>query len=124
MTLPRGGALPRGVPRGDEDSAEGCQSSAEGCRTLPRGGGVFCLHRVGVCVRTCVREAGGLAEMSLVVLETVRLRSLQAFRPYELFSKTLTKTFVGVDRSIELSGLVTQLDGWLLGVNQPSGPTT
>ena len=49
--VPRGGALPRGVPAGDQDSAEGC-------RTLPRGGGVFCLHRVGVCVRTCVREAG------------------------------------------------------------------
>jgi hypothetical protein len=30
------------------------------------------------------------------LLETVRVRSLQAFRPYELFSKTLTTTFVGV----------------------------
>jgi hypothetical protein len=55
-------------------------------------------------------------------LETARIRSLQAFRPYELFSKTLTTTFVEVDRSIELSGVVTQLDGWGCRLSSWSGP--
>jgi hypothetical protein len=46
-------------------------------------------------------------------LETARLRSLQAFRRYELFSKTLTTTFAephGVGW-VDLSTDLRQLDG-------------